>query len=405
MAVNRKMEFRLYPNATQTKALEGYCGACRWVYNRALQVRKETFEAEQRTVGFAEQCKMLTQWRKDEQSAWLAGYHTHALQLSLKRLDLAMQAFFRRVKEGGKPGFPRFKSRNRFSGFGFKEHGNGWRFEDGALRVSGIGMIRIRGKSKHMHGTPKTCEIVRRVDKWYVSITVELAELPGRERKQSQRVGIDWGVETFVTVALEDGSCHQEANPRHLQQSLDAIKQVQKELSRKKRGSKRAAKTRLRLARKHQQVANRRKDFLHKLTAWQVAHYGHIAVEKLSPLAMVKPQGGSRKRGLNRSILDASAGLYHQLLRCKAEEAGSAYVEINPLIHKPSQTCHVSGRVVKKPLSQRWHELPNGQRIGRDENAARVILQLSLGWEPPLRVEDGASAQASTIRETVSRAA
>jgi len=409
MIVQRKGEFRLYPNRTQEQAIKGYCGACRYIYNRGLEERKSAYESTGKGLSFAKQCKALTAWRKEEGTAWLAGHHTHALQGALKRLDLAFAAFFRRVKAGEKPGFPRFKSRHRFSGFGFKEHGNGWLLDlkehaHGRVRITGIGWITLRGKTR-FHGEPKTCEVIERAGKWYLSVTFAASALPQRKRTGHDRVGIDWGLETFTTAAKEDGTFDKQPNPRHLKKALVQLKAQQRALARKKNGSKRRQKQKRKVARLHMKVANRRKDFLHKLTTGQVARYSHIAVEKLSPLKM-SARGGAHKKGLNRGILDAAAGMYHSLLRCKAEEAGSVYVEVDPRIHAPSQTCHISGRREKKPLSQRWHTLPSGERIGRDENAARVILQLSLGWEPSRRGEDGGqSPDASPIRETASRAA
>lgn len=151
MIVQRKGEFRLYPNRTQEEAIRRYCEACRHIYNRGLEGRKKAYEQTGKGLSFAAQCKALTCWRKEEGMAWLAGYHTHALQGALKRLDLAFAAFFRRVKAGEKPGFPRFKSRRRISGFGFKEHGNGWLLElkenaHGRVRISGIGWLTLRGR-------------------------------------------------------------------------------------------------------------------------------------------------------------------------------------------------------------------------------------------------------------------
>lgn len=409
MPVQRKGEFRLYPSRTQEEAIRGYCGACRYVYNRGLEERKKAYQETGKGLSFAKQCKALTGWRKEEGTTWLAGYHTHALQGALKRLDLAFAAFFRRVKAGEKPGFPRYKSRHRISGFGFKQYGNGWLLDlkecaHGKVRITGIGWVTLRGKTR-FHGTPKTCEVIERAGNWYLSVTFAVEALPQRKRTGNERVGIDWGVETFTTAAKEDGTFDKQPNPRYLKRASTRLKTEQRALARKKKGSKRRQKQKRKVARLHQKVANRRKDFCHKLTSKQVAQYSHIAVEKLSPKKMSAREGASKK-GLNRGILDAVAGMYHYLLRCKAEEAGSVYVEVDPRVHAPTQTCHISGRREYKPQSQRWHTLPSGERMGRDENAARVILQISLGWEPPRRREDGGqSPDDSPIRETPSRAA
>lgn len=402
MPILRKVEFRLYPNVSQKEALEGYCGMARWVYNQCLEAKKTAWKerGEHLTKGALE--KLFTGWRNSEEHAWLKNYHSHAGQVAIRRLDLAFKAFFRRVKAGETPGFPRFKSKHRFSGFGFKEHGNGFMLEGRAIRITGIGRIKKRGKAR-FRGEPKTCEIVKRADKWYASVSVEMEALPKRERTGEHQVGIDWGVETFATVAKDDGTFDKVANPRHLKAAQDDLGREQRKLSRCQKGSNRRSKQKLRVARLHLKVANRRKDFLHQTTARQVAAYRSIAVEKLSPKRMSAKGSGKRKKALNRGILDASAGQYHLFLDYKAEEAGSHIHQVDTLREKPSQTCHVSGTRKKKKLSERVHVLPDGRTIGRDENAARVLLKLSQGWEPSRRGEP--SVEGSKNRETVSRAA
>src|SRR5262249_30572962 len=135
--------------------------------------------------------------------------NAQSCQVTLKRLDLAFQAFFRRLKEKSKKaGFPRFKSFERYSGFGYKTHGDGWRLEcgtdnkNGKLRLSGIGHIKIRGKAKH-EGIAKTCEIQRKGNKWYASITFECSP---KRKAGDVALGIDWGLTAFATIAKHDQS-------------------------------------------------------------------------------------------------------------------------------------------------------------------------------------------------------
>ncbi len=153
---------------------------CRQVYNWALAERRDHYEATKKTLSFAEQCRRLTVARRTN-FGWKS-IHTHALQLDLKRLDFAFGHFFRRVKLGQEPGYPRFKSHDRLVGFGFKEHGNGWRLETKAVRLTGIGRIKVRGQSRFAAAKPQTCEIIQRAGKWYLSVTFTLAELPVRAR-------------------------------------------------------------------------------------------------------------------------------------------------------------------------------------------------------------------------------
>ncbi len=384
--IHRKVEYRLYPRALQACELSRHCDVAREVYNWGLEQRRTHYETTGKTLSFAAQCRALTQERKSH-ATW-ASVHTHVLQLALKRLDLAFAAFFRRVKAGQTPGFPRFKSKYRASGFGYKEHGNGWRMGAKAVRLTGIGRVKFRGQARFDVSSPKTAEIVCRAGKWYLSVTYELAAMPVRERRGDQISGLDWGVGTFATIANGDGTDRQIKNPRHLKRQLDRLAAAQQVVARRTKGSKHHWQAKRHVARIHARVANQRKDFLHQTTAELAATRRVIAVEKLSVKSMVEtPREGepkARQHGLNREILAASPAAFHQMLRYKAEEAGSTLIEVDPRTHKPSQTCSGGGLSRKKALSERSHVLPDGSVISRDLNAARNLLHIALGREPSL---------------------
>src|SRR5580692_8019228 len=169
---NRKITYRLYPNQQQAERLMELLGFHQRVYNTALEERIRVYREEGKSLSFADQCKILTQWRQKHIS--LKEINAQSLQVTLKRLDLAFQAFFRRIKAKEKAGFPRFKPLQRFSGWGYKTHGDGWRLlagegmKHGQLRLSGVGLIKIRGKAKTL-GEPKTAEIIHKSGTWYVS--------------------------------------------------------------------------------------------------------------------------------------------------------------------------------------------------------------------------------------------
>src|SRR5690348_11180318 len=149
---HRRVTYKLYPNAGQRAALERLCDLHKGLYNAALQERRDAWRLARESVGYAEQCRSLTQVRRENPE--YVGVNAQSLQATLKRLDLAFRAFFRRVKAGGTPGFPRFKGRDRFPGFGFKSHGDGFRFTPGTgwrhgrLRLSGIGEMPARGEAR-----------------------------------------------------------------------------------------------------------------------------------------------------------------------------------------------------------------------------------------------------------------
>jgi|SRR5215813_7067834 len=374
----RKVTYRLYLKPKQLMALSNTLRLHQQLYNSALEHRIGAYKQQKKSIGFSEQCKELTQVRKDMPE--YENLNAQSSQVTLKRLDLAFQAFFRRVKENGaKAGFPRFKSFDRFSGFGYKTHGDGWKLivgekgKHGYIRLSGIGNIKIRGKAKHI-GTPKTCDILHKQGAWYASITLECS--PTRSSGK-EAIGIDWGLENFATIAKHDQSTSQIENPRFLRKKLKLLKSQQRSLSRKKRGSKNRYKARKKVIKLHVQLANSRKEFLHQTTAKIVKTSALISVEKLNIKGM-SSQGGSYKKGLNREILSAAPGMFHQRLKYKAEEAGIEWIEIPTREVKPSQTCHKCGHQEKKLLSMRRHECICGVQCSRDENAAKVILNWAL---------------------------
>jgi len=230
---------------------------------------------------------------------------------------------------------------------------------------------------------PKTCEIQHKQGRWYASITIECS--PKRESGEAA-IGIDWGLSTFASISDSNGKFEEIENPRFLRKKLKTLKSKQRDLSRKNRGSNNRARARKIVAKLHGKIANQRKDFLHQLTARLVRESGLIATEKLNVKGM-SSSGGAGKKGLNREILNAAPGVFHQMLKAKAEEAEIELIEIPTRQVKPSQTCHSCGRQEKKTLAIRRHVCECGVDCGRDENAAKVILNWALfgnvtGWEP-----------------------
>jgi putative transposase len=374
----RKITYRLYPTSLQAAILFVILRLHQQFYNAALEQRILVYGRRKLTLGFSEQCKEATLVRAEFPE--YASLNAQSLQVTLKRLDLAFQSFFRRVKSGVKSvGFPRFKSLERFSGWGYKTHGDGWRLfagegmKHGSLRLSEVGHIKMRGKARTM-GTPNTLEILYKQGCWYASVTIECQ--PQRISGKGA-IGIDWGLETFATIANTDGIYSEISNPRFVKKSLKSLKTKQRKLSKKKRKSQNRKTARKKVAKLHAKISNRRKDFLHQTTARLVKASGLIGTEELNVKGM-SAHGGAHKKGLNREILSAAPGAFHQMLKYKAEEAGVEFVEIDTRKAKPSQTCHGCERYEKKDLSERRHVCPCGVTCTRDENAATVILNWAL---------------------------
>ncbi|APZ42564.1 RNA-guided endonuclease InsQ/TnpB family protein [Acidihalobacter ferrooxydans] len=388
---NRKVTYRLYPNTEQEARLQDMLGLHQRLYNTALEERIRVYKETGKGLSFADQCKALTQWRKN--SAGLRSMNAQSEQVTLKRLDRAFRHFFRRVKNGEMPGFPRFKSLHRYSGWGYKTHGDGWKLhpgesgKHGRLYLQGVGLVPVRGKAR-TQGECKTCEILHKAGKWYASVTLEVEAIP-RERGV-ETCAFDWGLETFLTVATHQQGIETVPNPRHLRRQLTELKRLGQDVSRKIRMAQKISgrkkhfpvsrhlrKAIQHLARLHAKIARSRKDFLHQTRAWLVNRFGAIATEALDVKNMVH-HGGARKRGLNREIHAAAPGAFLKLTRTKAEEAGSWYEEAPTRTLKPTQRCHACWRLPdeKKTLSDRWHQCPHcGAACSRDENAARVLLR------------------------------
>lgn len=399
----RKTTYRLYPTPKQAAALAAILRSHQQLYNAALEERIDCYRKTGRTLSFADQCKSLTALRA-EFPEWAQAANCSSQQMTLRRLDKAFAAFFRRVKAGQTPGFPRFKSLGRFPGMSFKSHGDGWRFtpaenwRHGSLRLSGVGQIAARGKARQ-GGDIRASEVLHRDGQWYLSLTLDIGQ-PQREREQDGALGFDWGVETFLS-----GVTHADAvvcidNPRWWQSEKERVIALQKAVSSKRnKRSNRRRKAVRKLADARAKTARRRLDWMHKTTAKLAAQFALVATEELQIARMTRSAAGTmedpgknvaQKAGLNREILDTAPALFTSLLRCKVLETGGEWVEAPTRKLKPSQRCPKCWAVQKKTLSDRTHSCAQcGHTEPRDIASARVVLRWALeaedtGREPRL---------------------
>jgi len=351
--------YRLYPSKPQARLLDETLETCRRFYNACLEERKTAYETEGRTITKVEQLRRVKVEKAT--NSYAAGLHSHILQLVVSDLDKAFQAFFRRMKTGEKPGYPRFKGRNRFSSFGLKELGNGFRLDGRRLKVSGIGRIAVRWH-REIEGTIRTVRIVKRADGWYAcfSCEVEAEPLP----KTGEEVGIDVGVSHLLTSDTGE----RVENPKWYRQEQRKLRVLQRRVSRRKKGGANRRKAVKALKRQHQRIQNRRKDFLNKVVHGLVSRYDRIAVEGLRIRNMV------RNPHLSKSILDCSWGYFAERLSCKAAEAGRTVCFVEPAF--TSKTCSKCGVVWESlTLSDRWVSCSCGLSLDRDHNAALNILR------------------------------
>jgi putative transposase len=220
--------YRLYPSTPQARLLDSTLETCRRWYNQCLAERREAYQQRGETVGkFAQLAKV-----KDQKALnpYAEGIHSHVLQVVVADLDKAFQAFFRRVKAGETPGYPRFRGRNRFASFGFKEHGNGFKVDGRRLKLSGIGRVAVRWH-RPLEGQIKTVRITRRAGKWYACFAceVEATPLPATGRE----IGVDVGIASLITTSEGE----KEPHPGWYRAAQRKLRVLQRRVARRKKGS------------------------------------------------------------------------------------------------------------------------------------------------------------------------
>jgi putative transposase len=353
--------YRLYLTKSQATLLEQTLETCRWVYNDTLALRKNAWEQEQRSLSLYETNKILTQWKKERPE--LKYVHSQVLQNAQMRVDLAFKAFFRRVKSGEKPGYPRFKGKGRYDSFTYPQ--SGFKLEGDRLHLSKIGDVRVV-LHRPIEGTIKTLTIRRSsTGKWYTCFSVEYDPSPAPQKETV--VGIDVGLESFAT--LSNGEKIE--NPRFFRTDEKALTKAQRRLSKAEKGTPERKKARKIVAHIHERIANRRLNFAHQTSRKVVDRFGTIVFEDLNIIKMEK------NHHLAKSIADVAWNQFIEVTKSKAEDAGSRVILVNP--RYTSQQCSRCGMIVAKNLSDRVHSCPHcGLSMDRDQNAAINILRLGL---------------------------
>ncbi|MEU8034583.1 transposase, partial [Streptomyces sp. NPDC049099] len=315
------------------------------LYNGALQERRDAYRhASKTTIRYGQQSAQLKEIRAfdpERQGRWSFS----SQQATLRRLDKAFAVFFRRVKAGQKPGYPRFRSDKRFDTVDFPKDGDGCRWDstphDPATRVrlQGVGHVKVH-QHRPVIGKVKTISVKREGRRWYVVLTAEQTA-PEPLPKTGSVVGIDMGIANF----LADSGGSFVPNPRHGAKAAAKLEAAQQVLSRCERGSKRRRKAVQTVARLHRKVRRQRLDHAHKTALDLVREHDFIAHENLQIRTMGKaptpkpdpeqpgtflPNGASAKAGLNRSIADAGWGVFLQILTAKAAWAGREVMAASP---------------------------------------------------------------------------
>ena len=356
--MRKSFKYRLFVNKIQEAKLINLIGSARFLYNCALEHRITCWKQWRKSVSYYDQCHSIKEIRTFDDG--IAQLNNSCCQNTLRNLDKAFQNFFRRIKQGEKPGFPRFKGKDHFHSITFPTYGNGIKLKNNKLYIQNVGSIRIK-LHRELEGKIKTVTIKRQNSKFYASFSCD--EVPQNILPMSTKeIGIDVGIKSFAV--LSDGKVID--NPKYLKQSETKIKIAQSKYSKK-----RSKTLRKKLACLHIKVANQRKDFQHKLSHKIVNEFGYIFIENLKPTNMIK---GDFKV-LNKYINDAAWSQFFSFLVYKAENAGRKLIKVNP--KNTTQNCSQCGQLVPKDLSVRVHDCPHcGLKIDRDHNAALNILRL-----------------------------
>jgi putative transposase len=331
------------------------------VYNKTLETRKQAWEERKESLGYYDTVKLIPIWKEAKPD--LANAYSQCLQTAQLRVDLAFKSFFRRVKKGATPGYPRFKGVDRYDSFTYPQ--TGFQIIDNRLKLSKIGSVKIK-KSREIEGVVKTLMVRRSGEKWYANFGCEIE--PNILPKTESVTGIDMGLASFATLSTGEKI----DNPRFFRTSKKKLAKAQRRLSKATKRNPDRKKQRRKVANIHTKIANKRKDFAHKLSRKLVNKYQVIVFEKLD----IQQMQDNHLKGMNKSISDAAWNQFIQYTIYKAEYAGRTVVCVDP--HNTSKMCSRCGQIVEKDLSCRIHSCSCGLVLDRDHNASINILALGI---------------------------
>ncbi|MET7781210.1 MULTISPECIES: RNA-guided endonuclease InsQ/TnpB family protein [Streptomyces] len=363
--VKRAFKYRFYPNDAQAAQLKRTFGCVRKVYNLALQARTTAWFTEQRRINYVQTSALLTEWKKTEEYAFLAEVSSVPLQQTLRHLQAAFTNFFEK-----RSAYPRFKSLKK-SRKSAEYTRSAFTYRDGRLTLAKMHEPLDIAWSRQLpkEQVPSTVTVSQdSAGRWFVSMLCEDASVKAL-RADSRAVGVDAGITSLVTLSTGE----KVSNPKFERKDRVRLARAQRELSRKEKGSKNRDKARVRVARIHARIADRRRDFLHKLSTRLVRENQSIVIEDLAVRNMLK------NRPLARAISDASWTELRSMLEYKAQWYGRDLIALDRW-YPSSRTCSTCGHLVAKlPLNVReWTCAACGAVHDRDENAAKNILAAGL---------------------------
>ena len=332
-------KYELMPNGEQQRQMRRFAGSCRFVFNKALALQKERYEQGEKKLSYAGLCKALTEWKTQAETLWLKETHSQPLQQTLKDLERAYANFFEKRAD-----FPRFKKKGTGDSFRYPQ---GCKLDQGNGRIflPKLGWLRYRN-SRQVLGEVCNVTISQSGGKWFASIQTR-REVPA-EQPTGGIVGLDMGIARFVT--LSDGSHLDPLNSfkKHQQR----LKRYQRRMARKVKFSQNWKKAKAKVTQIHIDIANARKDYLHKASHAISQNHAIVCIEDLQVRNMSKSSKGNaethgkqvrQKSGLNRAILDQGWGEFRRQLDYKLAWRGGHLIAVPP--HNTSRTCPACGHV------------------------------------------------------------
>lgn len=381
ITVRKSSKYRIYPTKSQITNMENQFSMCRHLYNWSLAERKESYDYDRSSISYNQQQNQLPLLKKER--PWYKGVYSQVLQDVLKRLDKGYKAFFRRVKTGDNPGFPKFKKHGQWNSLTYPQYSKS---PGSNIQVPKVGTVKlVYHRAIPDNAKIKTLTITKDGGKWFACFSFEL--LLEIEPKQNvlPSIGIDLGLKDFLYTS--DGASV--PVPKYLRAKEKQLKRLQRRLSKAAKRSKKYYKILLAIQKCHYRIRCRRSDFLHKTANNLLATSDAVFHEDLNIKNMIrKPEpkqnedgtyiqnGASAKAGLNKSIADAGWGQFLSILTYKAVETGKILLAVPP--HYTSQICSACGNMVKKSLSVRTHRCGCGFVANRDHNAALNILRIGM---------------------------
>lgn len=359
--IHRTREVKLYLNEAQKATLISWLGSCCFWFNQCLEKKIKTYKKTKTCVKLSEHSNFLTRLRKTDKR--LRDCPVKFARDAARRVERGMQAFFRRLKAGQKPGFPRFKPVQRYNSMEYlAEYAY---VRDAKVHIPGLGLVTCRGYAQDFSGKQKALRIIRRGEEWFAQILLEQELVVAKVKGPA--IGLDLGLKHFA--ALSSGTTIK--NPRLFRRSERKLRKLQRNFSRKQNSSANRAKARKKVTRHCARIAAQRRDFAHQESRKLVEKYATIVHEDLNIKGLARTK-------LSKSINDAGWGQFIRFIAYKAASAGKRAIAVDP--RGTSQTCPSCGEIRKKVLSERMHRCSGcGLKMDRDRAAALVILERGRG--------------------------